>query len=88
MLQKEQWVTVGAMELDLNINFESIHISAFHVVQLLPEAKERIKEKAMLDNKYRELCKQVTTEGNIDKSFSVKDELLCWKNMIYVPEGL
>jgi len=42
----------------------------------------------MLDEKYRELCKQETKEGNIDKHFSIMDELLCWKNRIYVPEGL
>jgi len=42
----------------------------------------------MLDEKYWELCKQVSTGGNIDKSFSLSNELLCWKNRIYVPEGL
>lgn len=56
--------------------------------QLLPKARERIKEKAMLDEKYRELCKQVTIGGNIDKGFSISNELLCWKNRSYVPEGL
>jgi hypothetical protein len=58
------------------------------VEQLLPEAKGRIKEKAMLEEKYRELCKQVSSEGNIDKSFIIKEGLLCWKNRIYIPGGL
>jgi len=88
MLEKDQWLKVGAMELDLNDGIESIQVSAIEMEQLLPEAKEMIKEQAMLDDKYRELCKQVALGGNIDKAFAIKDELLCWKNPIYVPEGL
>jgi len=88
MMEKEQWLEVGAMELDFNNGIETLQISAIEVQQLLPEAKERIQEKAMLDDKYRELCKQVSTGGNINKSFSVTNELLCWKNRDYVPEGL
>jgi hypothetical protein len=87
MLDKEQWLEVGAMELDLD-GYESIQILAMEVDQLLPQARESIKEKAMLDEKYRELCKQVTIGGNIDKGFSITDELLSRKNRIYVPEGL
>jgi hypothetical protein len=87
MLSKEQWLEVGAMELDTN-KYKSIQISAIEVDQPLPEARERIKEKATLENKYRELCKQVTTGGNMDKSFTIANKLLCWKNSIYVPEGL
>jgi hypothetical protein len=87
MLDKEQWLEVGAMELVCD-EYEAIQILAIDVDQLLPEARERIKEKAMLDEKYREWCKQVTVGGNIDKGFSISNELLCWKNRIYVPEGL
>jgi hypothetical protein len=57
------------------------------VEQLLPEAKERIEEKARLDGKYRELCKQVLSGGNINKGFSILNKLLCWRNRIYIPEG-
>jgi hypothetical protein len=39
------------------------------VDQLLPEAKERIKEKHIFGERYRELYKQVPSGGNIDKSF-------------------
>lgn len=56
--------------------------------QLLPEAKGRIKRKAMLDDMYRELCKKVRVGGNIDMNFAIKDELPCWKNRIYAPEGM
>jgi hypothetical protein len=88
MLDKEQWLDVGAMENDRDYGYETIQISAIDVDQLLPEAKERIKEKAMLDNKYRELYKQVAKDGNINKNFSISNDLLCWKNRIYVPEGI
>jgi hypothetical protein len=87
MLDKEQWLEIGAMELDF-AEYKAIQIPAIEVDQLLPEAKERIKDKAMMDGKYRELCKQVTTGGNIDKSFSISNDLLCWKKRIYVPERL
>jgi len=88
MLDNSQWLEVGAMDLDTNDDYESIQISAIDVDQLLPEARDRIQEKAMLDEKYMQLCKQVSTGGNIDKSFSISNELLCWKNRISVPEGL
>jgi len=88
MLDKEQWLEVGAMEVDLDNDYETIQVSAMDMDQLLPEAKERLKEKARLDEKYRELCKQVTTKGNIDKNFTITDDLLCWKNRIYAPEGI
>jgi len=88
MLDKSQWLEVGAMDLNTNNEYETIQISAIDMEQLLPEAKERIKEKAMLDEKYRDLCKQVSLGGNIDGNFTIANELLCWKNRIYVPEGL
>jgi hypothetical protein len=61
MLRKEQWLEVGAMELDLDDGIESIQIAALDVAQLLPEAKETIMEKAFLDEKVRELCKPVSS---------------------------
>jgi hypothetical protein len=88
MLRKNQWLEVGAMELHFDNGIESIQIAALDVEQLLPEGKERIKEKAMFDEKYREWCKQVASEGNIIKIFTIKAELLCWKNRIYVPAEL
>jgi hypothetical protein len=69
-------------------DIDCINISELDVEALLPEAKERIKEKAILDDKYREICKQVTMGGNIGKGYVVKDELLCCKIRIYVPQGL
>jgi transposase InsO family protein len=87
MVDKEQWQEVGAMELG-ETQYEIMQIAGMEVELLLPEAKERIKEKAMLDEKYRELCKKVTEGGIIDKGFTITDELLCWNNRIYVPEGL
>jgi hypothetical protein len=54
---------------------------------LLPEAKERIEEKAVLDNKYRDICKQVSMGGNVDKDYSIRDKLLCWTNRTYVMQN-
>jgi len=88
MLDKSQWLEAGAISLDTSEEYETIQISAIDVEQLLPEAKERIKEKAMLDDKYRNLCKQIALGGNIDANFMISSELLCWKKRIYVPEGL
>jgi hypothetical protein len=58
LLQKEQWVEIGAMQLDDDEN-EIIMIRALEGAQLLPEAKERIKERALLDDKYVAICKQL-----------------------------
>jgi hypothetical protein len=87
MVDKEQWLEVGAMDIGRE-EYKSVQISEIEVDLLLPEAREKIQEKAMLDGKYRELCEQVLKDGNINKDFSITDELLCWKNRIYVPEGL
>jgi hypothetical protein len=87
MLDKEQLLEVGPMEMDCD-EYKSIEISAIEVDLLLPEAKERIKEKAMLDDKYKELCKQITNGGNIDTNFSLSEDQLCRKNRIYVHEAL
>jgi hypothetical protein len=76
MFDKEQWLEDGAMEMDLD-GYESIRISTIEVDLLLPEARETIKEQAMLHDTYRELCKQVSKEGNIDMNFSITDELVC-----------
>jgi hypothetical protein len=57
---------------------------------LLPDAKECIKQKALLDEKYLDICKKVH-EGKgkeIDEQFTIEDDLLCWKKRIYVPEKL
>jgi hypothetical protein len=76
------------MELHLDEAFKSIQIVSLNLEQLLPEAKERIRQRAMIDDKYRNLCKQVSIGGNINKNFTIKDELLCLKKRVYVPNGL
>ena len=88
MLDKSQWLEISTMELDIKDEYETIQISAMDVEQLLPEAKETIKEKAVLDERYRALCKQVSSGEVVDKNFTMPDGLLCWKNRIYIPEGL
>jgi hypothetical protein len=68
---ERQWLEVGGIELNLDNGFESIYISAQEVEPLLPEAKKRFKEKAIIDNRYRDLGKDVSTEGNIKNGFLI-----------------
>lgn len=64
------------MELNLNNEGELIQILAMEVEQLLLVANEWIRDKVMWDEKKRERCKQVLSGANIDKIFSIIDELL------------
>lgn len=54
----------------------------------LPEAKERIQDKASLDNEYQEVCQRISMEGIVNKQYTIKDDILCWKIRVYIPEGL
>jgi hypothetical protein len=87
LLRKEQWMEIEAMKLD-DDGREEINIRAMAIEQLLPDAQERIKEKALLDEDYMAICKQVSSGGKIDEHFEIKGDLLCWKNRLYVPKGL
>jgi hypothetical protein len=87
MLKEDQWLEVGAVELNQE-TFRTIDKCAIEVELLLPEAKERIKQKALLDEKYLEICKTVHEGNQIDEHFTMEDDLLCWKKRIYVPEKL
>ena len=66
LLQKEQWVEIGATQLD-DEDREEIRIGAIAIEQLLPEAKERIKENALLDKGYVAICKQLSSGGKVDE---------------------
>jgi len=87
LLCKEQWVEIGAMQLD-DDDREGINIEALAVEQLLPEAKETLKEKAMLDEDYLAISRQISSGGKVDKHYEIKEDLLCWKNRLYVPKEL
>jgi len=80
-------VEIGAKQLD-DDDREEINIGAIVIQQLLPEAKERMKEQALLDEDYVAICKQLSCGGMIDKNYEVKDDSLCWKNRLYAPKGL
>jgi hypothetical protein len=75
------------MQLDDNIR-EEIIIGAIAIEQLLPEAKERIEEKALCDSDYIAICRQLSNGGKTDEHYEIKDELLYWKNRLYLPKGL
>jgi len=54
----------------------------------LLEAKERIKDNASLDNEYQEVCQRISMEGIVNKQYTIKNDIQCWKFRVYVPEGL
>jgi len=87
MISKEQWLEVGALELEED-QFGIIDIGAMEVETLLPEAKERIIQKAELDPKYREIRSKVQSEEHEDRHFSMDSNMLGGMNRIYVPEKL
>jgi hypothetical protein len=86
LLRKEQRVEIGAMQLDDN-NRDEIIKGAIAIEQLLPEAKERIKEKALCKDDYIVICNQLSSGGKSDAHYEIKDDLLCWNNRLYVPKG-
>jgi len=87
LLRKEQWLEVGAMQLD-DSDIEVMNIGAIDIEQLLPEAIQRIKEKALLDNSYRSICKQLSSGEITDKHYEMVNDILCWKKRIYAPKDL
>jgi len=66
MLRKEQWSDIGAIQIE-DDSIETSPLAVLDVEILLPEAKARIQEKAMLDDNYRKICKQVTNKANINE---------------------
>jgi len=87
LLRKEQWLEVGAMQID-DEGYELISIGALDINQLLPEGKKRIKENALLDDEYQSICKQLSSGDIIDKQYQLKDDILWWKNRVYVPAAM
>jgi len=71
-----------------NNSYKAISIGALDIGQLLPEAKEKIMEKALLDDSYRSICKQLSSGNNTDKHYELVDDILCWKKRIYAPKEL
>jgi hypothetical protein len=56
------------MQID-NDELDVISIGAMEVEQLLPEAKKHIEEKALIDENYMAICKQLSSGGNLSKGF-------------------
>ena len=75
------------MQLD-DEDTEAIMIGAIAIEQLLPEAKKRIKEKAMLGEDYLAICRQLSSGAKIDEHYKIQDGLLCWKNRLYALKEL
>jgi hypothetical protein len=51
-----------------------ISIGPMEVEQLLPEAKEHIKQKALIDENYMVICKQLSSGGNVSKEFPLNSD--------------
>jgi len=75
------------MEID-DTDYEVINTGAIDLDQLLPAAQERIEEKGMIDHKYRHKCRQLAKGDVTDNNYELKDDISCWKNRIYAPEGM
>jgi hypothetical protein len=76
---------IGAMEIE-DDDFQEIGIGAMEVESLLPEQKQRIINDALLDERYRSICKLVKKENNSDTNYEIIDDLLCWKGRLYAPK--
>jgi hypothetical protein len=87
LLRKEQWLEVGDMQID-DKEIHCVNIGAMDIEQLLTEAKEWIKEKALLDESYKTICEQWESQDNDNWEYEIRDGILCWKNSVYVPDGL
>jgi hypothetical protein len=84
LLWKEQFVEIGAMQLD-DDDRQEIGIAAVAIKQLLLEAKEMIEENALLDENYVAFCRHLTSRGKVDERYEIKDDLLCWNNRFDAP---
>jgi len=87
LLRKEQWLEVGELQID-DEDYDIIKIGALDIDQLLPGAKDRIKEKDLLDDEYWAICKQLSSGNIIHKHYELKDDILCWKNRVYAPNEM
>jgi hypothetical protein len=85
LLGPEQWLEVGAMEIE-DDEFQEINIGAMEVESLLPEQKQRIINDALADDFYKSVCKEVAKGKYIDTNYELIDDLLCWKGRLYAPE--
>jgi hypothetical protein len=87
MFDQEQWSEVGALELG-NKDLGTIDIGAIDIETLLPQAKERLLQIALVDDKYQEIYKKVKEGKHKDNNFSLEDDLLWWKKRVNAPEKL
>jgi hypothetical protein len=85
LLGPDQWLEVGAMEIE-NEEYQEIAIEAMEIEMWLPEQKKRIISDAMVDEQNRSIYKGVTKVGNIDSNSEIIEDLLCWMGRLYAPE--
>jgi hypothetical protein len=84
LLGPEQWLEVGAIEIE-DDDFQEISIGAMEVESLLPEHKQRIINDALLDEDYKNRGKGITKGDSVDTYYEIIDDLLCWKGSVFAP---
>jgi len=85
LLGPDQWLEVGAMEIE-DDDFQEICIGAMELELLLPEQKQRIINDALQDDDYRSICKRISRGTNEDSNYEIWEDLLCWKGRLYAPQ--
>lgn len=85
LLGPEQWLEIGAMEIE-DDNYDTIEIGAIEVDQLLLEQKETIMQDAKLDDQYKEISNARGNSNKVESNYSIEDNLLCWKNRSFAPK--
>jgi len=85
LLGPEQWLEVGAMEIE-DDDYVTIDIGALDIDLLIPARTEGIILDAKLDDQYLGICRAIAKSNTVDKSYSIEDNLLCWKGRIYAPK--
>jgi len=86
MLGPDQWLEIGAMEID-DDEYEVIEIGAMEIAKMDTVQKELLKQDALQDEDYIALCKATNKKENIAKEYSIDQELLCWKGRVYAPKA-
>jgi len=76
MLGPDQWLEIGAMEID-DDEYETVEIGAIEIAKMDQAQKESLKQDALQDEEYTALCKATVKGENISKECSMDQDLLC-----------
>jgi hypothetical protein len=86
--RKEHWLETRAMQLE-DPKFDTTQIGTPAADWLVPDARAAIQEKAMTDEEYQSICKQLANgDNNVDLNYQLKNDILCLANRVYAPKGM